>query len=584
MSDTRILTTEVAKAFLEARSLEELRRYDLNNYEEIESPAATVLATSRQRLRLNALKGLSSESAEALADHAGGSLELNGIATLSDPAALALASYKCPSHFFAPGLSLRGLTRIPATPGHLALVRLLSNHSSVLFLECLTSLEDDVAEVLASHTGPLQLDSLTTLSDKAAAALARHKGDLDLNGLVALSDSAVASLASHEGYLRLAGLVSLTDAAAAQLAKHNGTLSLGALEQLQETPGHSALARSLVVVGGQGVFRDDVTSVYLNGLKSLSTLMAKTLTKAKELELNGLTQLPDAVADVLSLHKGGGLSLDGVSMLSDNAVHSLSRHEGSLSLNGLASLTESACRSLASFAGDRLSLNGVLTLAPEATASLSRYTGQLSLWGLCDLSDEAAAALAQRKSRTDVNVAAISGSATRILRTITKPIAARYKSGKWPGVRMADSVVIDLTPMVVLDDDAAEVLAQCKESLMLNGLVSLSDKAAAALAKHSYSLCLSGVQDLSDKAIAALAKSKACLDLDGLSALTDKAAVALGKHKADSLSLKGVQHISIEGAEALAAHAGGCVLLVLGNLPDAVAALLRGNANVVDDV
>ena len=581
MSDTRLITNDVARAFLEDR-----KSHDLNAYEEIEGGAAMLLATCRGGLHLNGLRVLSEECAEALAAHSGGYLELNGIAVLSERAAQLLATYKCPSGYRPPGLSLTGLTSIPATPGHLALARLLSGHDGVLFLKCLTSLEDEAAEVLASHTGPLCLDALTTLSDKAAEALAWHKGDLSLQGIVALSDSAAASLARHEGYLKLAGVKFLADAAAGHLARHNGLLSLVAVQQLHETPGHIALAKSLVVVGGQGVFRDDGRSVYLNGLKSLSRSMGVILAKAKDLGLNGLSALPDAVAEVLSLHTGGGLSLDGVSMLSDNAAASLSRHAGaSLSLNGLASLSEPACLSLASYAGGKLSLNGLSTLTPRNCAALSKYAGDLSLRGVSEISDEAAQQLSSRKSLTDVNVAGLSQSAARILRTITKPIATAYKSGKWPGVKSDAVVVRDLTPMVALDDDAAVILAQCEGMLALDGLSTLSDKAASALAKHKVGLRvirLNGLKSLSEKAVAALAASKAALELNGLTALSDKAAESLKKHKGD-LSLTGVTSVSRKGVEVLAKFEGQCLLMSLRSLPGDLASTLRANPNIYDN-
>jgi hypothetical protein len=55
----------------------------------------------------------------------------------------------------------------------------------------------------------------------------------------------------------------------------------------------------------------------------------------------------DAAAEGLSKHKGGSLSLDGLTSLSDAAAESLSKHEGdSLSLDGLTSLSDAAAESL----------------------------------------------------------------------------------------------------------------------------------------------------------------------------------------------------------------------------------------------
>ena len=56
-------------------------------------------------------------------------------------------------------------------------------HKEGLNLNGLTTLSDAAAEALATHKGYLNLDGLTTLSAAAAKALAKHKGELWLHGV-----------------------------------------------------------------------------------------------------------------------------------------------------------------------------------------------------------------------------------------------------------------------------------------------------------------------------------------------------------------------------------------------------------------
>ena len=68
---------------------------------------------------------------------------------------------------------------------------------SVLHLDGLTTLSDEAAEALAQHKGHLYLDGLTTLSDEAAKALAQYEGWLHLDGLRKLSDEAAVALRAN---------------------------------------------------------------------------------------------------------------------------------------------------------------------------------------------------------------------------------------------------------------------------------------------------------------------------------------------------------------------------------------------------
>ena len=106
-----------------------------------------------------------------------------------------------------------------------------------LVLNGLTSLSDEAAKALAQHKGSLYLNGLTTLSDEAATALAQYEGRLELNGLTTLSAEAATALAasmSWDGNLpSLAALDSPDSVAIAKaLATRKGPLSLPNLKKI----------------------------------------------------------------------------------------------------------------------------------------------------------------------------------------------------------------------------------------------------------------------------------------------------------------------------------------------------------------
>ena len=82
----------------------------------------------------------------------------------------------------------------------------------------------------------------------------------------------------------------------------------------------------------------------------------------------------------LKLANEGGLSLCGLTTLSDAAAESLSKNRGHLSLGGLTTLSDAAAESLSKHEGD-LSLRGLTTLSDAAAESLSKHEGELFLSG-----------------------------------------------------------------------------------------------------------------------------------------------------------------------------------------------------------
>lgn len=201
---------------------------------------------SRPRVHLEGLKKISAETAGILAAWPKWSGRLPLLAELSEPAAAALVSSR----------NFDG--RLPALKTLSASVaKHLASRPGDLILDGLGTLPDDVAAAVADHRGgTLSLNGLKTLSDNAAAAVAGQQGILSLNGLASLSDAAAESLAAHAGelvtldlgsdkdkrtfekrkagWLGLDGLTTVSPAAARALAASAGHVSLRGLKSVTD--------------------------------------------------------------------------------------------------------------------------------------------------------------------------------------------------------------------------------------------------------------------------------------------------------------------------------------------------------------
>jgi hypothetical protein len=225
------------------------------------------------------------------------------------------------------------------------------------------------------------------LTPALARELARYRGRLSIAGLRGeLSPEAAAALQAYRGpFIDLSGpaIDRPSPETAAELAKIPVQLGLP-LRVLDSVP----LAEKLA---GQSILS-------LNDLTLLSDEAAKALARhTRDLSLNGLTTLSAEAAKALARHQTLGLSLslslNGLTTLSEEAAKALAQYKGSLSLNGLTKLPDDAAEALAQYKG-RLSLNGLTTLSADAAESLGQHQGDLSLAGLTTLSAEAAKALA----------------------------------------------------------------------------------------------------------------------------------------------------------------------------------------------
>ena len=80
-----------------------------------------------------------------------------------------------------------------------------------------------------------------------------------------------------------------------------------------------------------------------------------------------------------------------------------------------------------------------------------------------------------------------------------------------------------------IEDDGAEILAEYKRDISLDGIEELSDAAAESFSKHQGDLSLGNLTELSDTAAESLSKHQGDLSLSRLNELSDASAESLSK-------------------------------------------------------
>ena len=115
------------------------------------------------------------------------------------------------------------------------------------------------------------------------------------------------------------------------------------------------------------------------------------------LELNGLTSITDAQAEILSKLGNGTseyiLSLNGLTSITDVQAEILSNEVHLLSLNGLTSITDAQAESLSNLW--HLNLNGLTSITDKQAENLSNKTRSAELNGLTSITDAQAESLSK---------------------------------------------------------------------------------------------------------------------------------------------------------------------------------------------
>lgn len=254
-SQLTTLSPELARKLISQSQPFEL---DLSGLRSLTEESAEIVAESDGPISLNGLRTISSDVAEALSHHRGW-LGLDGLTDLTPAAADHLARHRHGVHVggFYNRLSLNGLATLSDETAS-ALARFLGN----LRLNGLETVTPDVARILATHVTDgiwrvaelysLLLDGLKSLSAESAGLLACYAGGLSLDGLKRPPDEALRALAYHRGNaLSFGRLVAMPDDVAAIFGSRSTRLFLPRLREVSPE-GMAALKRNPNVILSTG--------------------------------------------------------------------------------------------------------------------------------------------------------------------------------------------------------------------------------------------------------------------------------------------------------------------------------------------
>jgi len=393
LDSLKVITKETAEALVSGPARDNAF-LSLGGLKELDPGVAEVLSGFKGSLRLNGLEKLSLEQAAILAGHTG-ELHLDGLRELEPETAGALAKHKGV-------LSLNGLSKID----HVA--ECLSAHNGIISLGGLRNLPDEAFEALGDYAvwGNGRHDHLETVSERLADALSVFEGTVSLEGLTSLTRQHANKLSRCKGVLHL-GLAALSEDIAAALVASKGYQNI-VFSNLQNLEGAAAevlgkvwsldfprlsdlSAEAAKGLGGCGMLR-------LGSLRTLSAKTAEALAGSGRLiwlELNGVNELDPSAAGHLAVLKQGTLVLNGLAKLNLDSFISLVGCRCTLVLNGLSKLPPKSERALANSPCPELYLNGLIKIPRQAAEALAGFKGKLMLAKVAELDEESAMALSK---------------------------------------------------------------------------------------------------------------------------------------------------------------------------------------------
>lgn len=263
-----------------------------------------------------------------------------------------------------------------------------------LWLNSLSSLSAEVAEVLIQAPCGLVFDQVESLPEDVMEVLARHQHSLSLDGLVSLGEAAAGLLVSHSQLIYLNGLTDLELPVAEILAQRSGPIVMGGISTLSDEVAQAlANTEALLQLG---------LCETVNSPGNLA-LLTKLASQDVDLSLDGITSLTPEAAGILATHKTGKLSLGGLATLSPEAAAELSQHQGeTLALDGVEELSVETATALGKY--ERiLWLDGVQEISAEVAAALAAKRHQLTLSGLSEVSVDVVTALAEHECELLLN-------------------------------------------------------------------------------------------------------------------------------------------------------------------------------------
>lgn len=484
------------------------------------------------------------------------------------------------------------------------------------------NLTEAIAHSFMRHPDSVDLNHFTSIEDAAAETLSQYKDWLSLNGLEEISDAAAASLGKHRQGLSLFGLTSLSAIAAKSLGNDRSIFYSSRLLPARATVVPHPVSTEFLTAQMAEEFMTRPEVVDLSHFTSIEFEAAELLRSySGDLNLGGLTELPEITAEVLSHHSGRSLIVSD-SVLTARVATILLRYRGCLRLTGLQNLGIDAAKILSSYSRelrvtnchDDWGLNADVFAAirkhPTIAAtpircrefdailaskaldldSVSNAGGLIT--GLRDThttgSDfERGLELVQRASGQIIW--RVEGGAF-VQRIFSSDEIAFYFVGSVDEVRarleafppravltsddalqfLADPTSIRLNEFTSIEEDAHECLPNYERGFQSDDPLRWSKAVSEYLSEHEGMLNLNGLTRLNESDAMVLGRHKGGLQLNGLTSLTDGAADSLANCWG-ALYLSGLTTLSDVAAKYLSSRGGDLFLNGLTNLSDAVA-------------
>lgn len=570
-----------------AEALPEVVELQLNELKTFDVETARVLANRCQTLHLNGLTELPVQVAEAFVgeteqvDHLPldrgveqpllRELHLNGLRKLPVDLARALSR-------FDGSLYLNGVQTL--SPEAASVFKSQSNHSKVVLVGdtvefgAIKTITPDLARALVpAEIDPMSPELMATefifsgVTDECSEEVERILSKAQTVGLPNLRrvKTDELGLALAEKYFEPVPGLPSTAARHLSLRTDNGQgLGIGAelkviddahvafrfgaqsteygLESVEEL---SPFALQMILRHRHGDDRERTWAYPLNltGLKNLPVSLAKEFSKFDELDLglDGLEEIPDDLAEVLTEMRGGSISFERVRLLSETAEKTLAKCRFGIELPALESLktSELALRLLAT--GQRaerkfVEFPAVTELSPEAARALALGSpAGLSFPALQEVSEAVAEELV--KCEGLVWLSGAKSIPNKILAEKANRLDCIQTPVKLSTPEIKNLLATSLNPWFQLnrlkeiDETSVKLVMDTNpEELLFNGLTELPIELAKSMgAGEQRSISLNGLKEISVDAFRMLARKNRRLQLNGIETLSTELADQLWK-------------------------------------------------------
>lgn len=314
---------------------------------------------------------------------------------------------------------------------------------------------------------------------------------------------------------------------------------------------------------------------------------AKIICKSKyyKLDLSGITEFSiEAIKQIVKFK--GWLILNGLKELDDNKAEILSNHIGGLSLNSLLSIETSVFQKLVNKSGD-LYLYGLQKIKKDSFIHLKQINGRVVFNKILMSNNEVQNYLHNciRYKEDVIDKLLTKEHAMSIFNnyynkktlsdfdTITKE-AAKYVASRKEnelilnGIKSIDDETMNELIKFRSDNTFTEeqMTKYSKLSIELNSLTIVSDNALINLFTNfkGHLIRLNGIKKISDSVAESISKYRYEVFLDGVLELSNKASEFLsikqGLKGNNRISLKGLKTINVEVARNLSNYSGGLYL------------------------